>query len=172
MNILKDQLCPICKNKTLELNEDEMDVPHFGATLLFSMKCGNCGFSKSDVESVEQKEPCKYIFYIESKNDLDVRVVKSSNATVKIPQLKMSVTPGPASIGYISNMEGLLNRFNEILEDQRDSAEDNEARKKAKNLLKKIWKVKLGEFKLKIIIEDPSGNSAILSDKAEKSKLK
>ena len=33
--------------------------------------------------------------------------------------------------------------------------------------MKKIWKVKCGEEKLKIIIEDPSGNSGILSDKAK-----
>ena len=48
---------------------------------------------------------------------------------------------------------------------------DEEAKKKAKNLLKKLLNVKWGKESLKIIIEDPTGNSAIISDKAVKSKL-
>ena len=43
---------------------------------------------------------------------------------------------------------------------------------KAKNLLKKIQKISWGQEKAKLIIEDPSGNSAIISEKAVKSKLK
>jgi len=79
--------------------------------------------------------------------------------------------PGTASTGFLSNIEGLLNRFKKIIESERDNAEDQSIRKKAKNLLKKLWKVELGEEKLKIIIEDPSGNSAIVSDRAETKKL-
>jgi len=45
-------------------------------------------------------------------------------------------------------------------------------KRNAKNLLKKLWKVELGDEKLKIVIEDPSGNSAIISDKAVSEKLK
>jgi len=103
---------------------------------------------------------------------LAVRVVKSSEGSVKIPQLKMSVDPGVASEGYVSNVEGLLERFKKILESERDNADDEDVRKKAKNLLKKLWKIELGEEKVKIIIEDPSGNSAIISEKAIVSRLK
>ena len=52
------------------------------------------------------------------------------------------------------------------------NAEDPSDRKKAKNMLKKLQKIMWGQEKQKIIIEDPSGNSAIVSDKAERSKLK
>ena len=84
----------------------------------------------------------------------------------------MSVDPGVASEGYVSNVEGLLERFKKILESERDNADDEDVRKKAKNLLKKLWKIELGEEKVKIIIEDPSGNSAIISEKAIVSRLK
>ena len=84
----------------------------------------------------------------------------------------MSVTPGPASNGYVSNVEGILNRFKKILEDERDLSDDDAARKHAKNLLKKLWKVKTGDMELKIVIEDPSGNSAILSKDVVVEKLK
>ena len=49
--------------------------------------------------------------------------------------------------------------------------DDDTAKKKSKNMIKKINKVIFGREKLKIILEDPSGNSAIISDKAQKSKL-
>ena len=39
-------------------------------------------------------------------------------------------------------------------------------------LLKKLWKIELGEEKVKIVIEDPSGNSGIISEKAVVSRLK
>ncbi len=172
MEELKNQPCPVCKKNTLTLSQDEMDIPNFGKTLLFSMTCNECGYHKADVESIEQKDPSKYTFTVEKKDDMNVRVIKSSNAAVKIPQLRMEVTPGPASEGYISNIEGVLNRFKKIIEDERDLSEEPEVKKHAKNLLKKLWDVSLGDIQLKIIIEDPSGNSAILSNKAIVEKLK
>lgn len=171
MDIIKSQKCPMCHKNTLTLTEDEKEIPYFGKVFIFSMKCENCSYSVSDVESAEQKEPTRYTFETQSEKDMQVRVVKSSTATIKIPQLRMSVRPGPASEGYISNIEGILERFVKILEEERED-EDNAVKKHAKNLLKKIRKVKFGDIKLKIIIEDPSGNSAIISDKVKVEKLK
>ena len=136
------------------------------------MKCEGCGFHKSDVEAEEMKDPCRLTFTIEKEEDMNIRVVKSSEATVKVPQLHMSVTPGPASEGYISNVEGLLSRFEKIIQDERDTSEEEDVKTTAKNLLKKIRKVKWGEMPLKIIIEDPSGNSAIISERTVIEKIK
>jgi len=172
MDKLEKQKCPVCGEEKLTLLEDEMDIPYFGKTYIFSMKCDGCNYSQSDIEAEENKDPCKIEFTVENKKDLSVRIVKSSEGSVKIPQLKMDVTPGVASEGYVSNVEGLLERFKKILESERDNADDEDVRKKAKNLLKKLWKIELGEEKVKIIIEDPSGNSAIISEKAVISKLK
>ena len=152
--------------------EDEMDMPYFGKVYVFSMDCTSCDFYKSDIETEERKDPCELTFTVENEEDLKVRVVKSSEASIKISQLRMSVEPGPNSNGYISNVEGLLNRFKKILEDQRDNADDKTVRKKAKNLLKKIRKVEYGEVPLKIVITDKSGNSAIISEKTKIKKIK
>ena len=168
---LKGEECPVCRKKTLILNEREEEIPYFGKTLLFSMTCAGCRFHKADIESVEKKEPCKYTFEISKEEDMKVRVVKSSEATVKIPHIS-EIIPGPASQGFVTNIEGLLNRVKYQIETLRDTAEDDEDKKKAKNLLKKLLKIVWGQEKQKIIIEDPSGNSAIVSDKAEKSGLK
>lgn len=174
MEELKNQLCSFCKKKTLTLIEQEKEIPHFGKVYLFSMSCSSCKFHKADVEAAESKEPSKYTITIDNKKDMDIKVVKSSEATVKIPNLRLSIEPGPASIGYITNVEGIITRFEDVIKDQRDDdeEEDLKIKKAAKNLLKKLWKVKLGDMPVKLVIEDPSGNSVIISPKAQKESLK
>jgi len=171
MEKLEKQPCPMCRQKTLTLTEDEKEVPYFGKVYLYSMTCSNCKYHKADVEVAEKHEPVKYTFEIDSEEDLKVRVIKSSEATIKIPHVT-TIEPGPASNGYISNIEGILKRVKHSIEIAKEAEEDPAVKKKAKNLLKKLTKVMWGQEKLKIIIEDPSGNSAIISDKAVKSKLK
>ncbi len=168
---LSGEICPLCRQKSLVLSEEEKEVLYFGRVYLFSMSCSNCKYHKADVECVEKHESSKYTFDITSEEDMKVRVVKSSEATVKIPHIT-TVTPGPASNGYITNIEGVLSRVKKEVEGLRDSAEEQEDREKAKNLLKKITKIMWGRQNQKIIIEDPSGNSAIISDKAVKAQLK
>jgi zinc finger protein len=71
----------------------------------------------------------------------------------------------------VSNVEGILQRMKEQIEKLRDEEEDEEIQKKAKNMLKKLGRVMWGQESLKMTIEDPTGNSAIISDKAVKGKL-
>lgn len=166
---LTKQPCPICRKKGLSLKEEEVEVPYFGKVFVFSMNCSECGYNKSDIEPVERREPCKYTLEISSEDDLNVKIVKSGEATIKIPHV-ITIEAGPASNGYITNVEGLLERVKKAIESSVDE-EDEAAKKKAKNLIKKINKVIFGREKLKIIIEDPSGNSAIISEKAVKGKI-
>ncbi|MBU0628403.1 MAG: ZPR1 zinc finger domain-containing protein [Nanoarchaeota archaeon] len=170
--IMPGQPCPMCLQKTLTLMEAEREVPYFGKVYLFSMGCSNpeCNYHKADVECTEQHEPSKYTFEITKEEDMKVRIVKSSEAVIKVPHIT-TITPGPASNGYVTNIEGILNRIKKQIEVTRDNAEGNEDRKKAKNLLKKLMNIMWGRQPQKIIIEDPSGNSAIISDKAQKTKL-
>jgi len=166
---LSGETCPVCAKKSLTMTEAETEVPYFGKLFLFSMNCAGCGFHKADVEAAEQKEPVKWTFEVGSKEDLAVRIIKSGEATLKIPHVG-SIEPGPASEGYVTNVEGIIERIKQQVEHLRDTAEEDEDRTKAKNLLKKIMRILWGEEKIKIVIEDPSGNSAIISDKAIKGK--
>ncbi len=171
MEKLENQPCPICGKPECTLMEDEQDVPYFGKVYLMSMECNACGFKKSDIEAAERHEPSKWSFTLEDDEGLNVRIVKSSEATVKVPYVA-EITPGPESQGYITNVEGLLLKLKQRIESTIEGEEDKEIKKKGWKLLKKLSRALVGREKLKIIIEDPSGNSAILSDKAEKSKLK
>ncbi len=163
-DVLKEQDCPICHQKTLELMEGEIDIPFFGKTLIFSMNCSSCGFHKADVESEDERPPCKCSIEVSGEEDMKIRVVRSSQATIKIPHV-VTVEPGPGSNGYVTNIEGIIERVKHEIQTAANGEEDEEVKKKARNLIKKLNRVEWGSEKLKIIIEDPSGNSAIISDK-------
>ena len=165
------EVCPVCQKKTLMLMEREDEIPYFGKCFIFAMNCSSCKFHKADIEGAEQREPVKVSIEVSGEKDAAIRVVKSSQAVVKIPRI-MTIEPGVAGNGYVTNIEGLLNRVKNILESAKAEAEDPAAQKKAKNMIKKITRTLWGSEKLKIIIEDPSGNSAIISDKAVDEKLK
>ena len=167
---IENQPCPMCRKNTLDLIESEMEVPFFGQVYVFSMVCSNCKYKKSDIEAAEQKEPSKYVLDVDSEKDLNARFIKSSHATIKIPRI-ITITPGPASEGYISNIEGLLKKIKGVIEQKKESLEEKEERLKAIKLIKKINKILFGQEKIRITIEDPSGNSAIISEKSIKSKL-
>ena len=171
MEKLEKQPCPVCGKNTLTLIESEDNIAYFGKVYLFSMDCSNCKYKKADIEAAEQKEPSKYTIEINSEKDMSIKIVKSSEATVKIPHI-ITITPGPTSQGYITNVEGLLNRVKDAVQSAMDAEEDKDDVKKARKLIKKVNRVIWGSEKLKIILEDPSGNSAIISDKAVKTKLK
>ncbi len=169
--ILSGQKCPICFKDTLTLMEHDREVPSFGCVSVFSMDCESCHYHKADVECLEQHEGAKYTITVSSEDDLKVRVVKSGTATVKIPRI-MNIEPGLASNGYITNIEGVLNRVKNMLEHARDQEDDATKRKKVKNMLKKVQEALWSHDALDVIIEDPAGNSAILSDKARKETFK
>ena len=159
----------MCHTKNLTLSETTSEAPYFGKLFLFGMHCSNCGYHKSDVEAAEKKEPAKYTFEAAGKDDLNVRVIRSSEGTIKIPHVG-TLEPGVNAEGFVTNVEGLIMRFKKQIETLRDTAEEDDDRKAAKNLLKKLQNVLWGSEKLKIIIEDPTGNSAIISERAVRSK--
>ena len=168
---LTGQQCAFCGENKLTLREDEVEIPFFGRVFVLSMDCTGCGYRKADVEPAEQKEPCRYTLEVTSDADLNIKIIKSAEATVKIPRV-ITIESGPASEGYITNVEGLLEKVKAMIQSAADAEEDDHAAKtKAKNLIKKLNKALVGREPLKIIIEDHSGHSAIISDKAQKGKL-
>ena len=171
--VLKGESFPSCGKKTLTMMEADQELPYFVKTFIFSMDCENedCGYHMADVELEKNDGPAKMELEITSEEDMKIRVVKSGAAIIKLPRI-MSIEPGPASNGYVTNIEGILNRVKVMLEKQRDESDDKSDRKKAKNMLKKVQNIMWGSDSIKLTIEDPTGNSAIISDKTKTTKLK
>ena len=159
--------CPACgvEGKTKSIMK-ELEIPHFGKVLETSIQCPECGFKHSDIIALEQREPAKYVLKI-NKNTLTVRVVRSQSATVSIPEIGVKVEPGPKSEGYVTNVEGILNRFEDAVKKALNLFEDEESQINGKNVLAKIEELKNGDGTATLIIQDPFGQSNIVSDKAE-----
>ncbi|MBI3051359.1 ZPR1 zinc finger domain-containing protein [Candidatus Woesearchaeota archaeon] len=166
MDEIDDEPCPVCREKKLILTEREEDIPYFGRVYLFSMTCASCKFHKADVECIDEKDPVKYTIDVSGEEDMKIRVVRSSQATIRIPHIT-TVEPGIASQGFITNVEGIINRVKGQLEGIKQDDDDPDAYSKARNLLKKLNRVVWGQERMRLIIEDPSGNSAIISDRAK-----
>jgi zinc finger protein len=94
-------------------------------------------------------------------------MIRSSSGTVKIPELGLAMEPGPASQGFITNVEGILMRFEDIVKTARRwNQEDAEKVVICDRILEKLKLAMEGEEELTVVIEDPFGNSMIVSDDA------
>jgi zinc finger protein len=113
-------------------------------------------------------EPVRYVYRTATQEDLAVRVMRSMSATIEIPELGVRIDPGPTCQGFVSNIEGVLDRIVQAIGSAIVDG-DAEERENARLLLEKIAKVKCGDFSVTFILEDPTGNSTIVSDRAEKS---
>jgi len=145
-------------------------IPYFGEIMESVLICERCNYRSTDIICLEQKEPSRYI--IEAGEDtLNARVVKSQSATIRIPELGLKVEPGPRSAGYISNIEGVVERFEAALKTALNLFEDDESKEKASKILEMLHEVREGVRKVTVIIEDPFGQSFVGHPRALKEKL-
>jgi zinc finger protein len=163
--------CPVCrcKNSMVVITKAE-NIPYFGEIMESTARCHNCGYKHSDIMCLEQKEPVKYSLKVDESN-LNARVIRSQSATISIPELGLKVEPGPRSQGYVSNIEGVLNRFHDAVKTAMNLVDDEQSKKNALNLLEEIEKIKTGEITVTVVIEDPFGHSMIIHEDASKREL-
>jgi zinc finger protein len=159
--------CPTC-NTEIEYLYTSENIPYFSDILIISAICPSCGYKFVDTQMLKHCEPVRYVYLTTTQEDLAVRVVRSTCASIKIPELGVQIDPGPACQGFVSNVEGVLDRIVQAVESAVIDG-DAEERENARLLLEKIARVKCGELPVTIILEDPTGNSAIVSDSAERS---
>ncbi len=156
--------CPACNVDGIAKSiMKEIEIPHFGKVLETTIQCEKCGFKHSDVIALEHNDPAKYTLKI-SKETLSVRVVRSQSATVTIPEIGVKVEPGPKSEGYVTNVEGILTRFEGAVKKALQLFEDEQTQTNAKKTLSEIHELINGNTTATLIIDDPFGQSNIVSD--------
>jgi zinc finger protein len=155
--------CPCCSTETEYLYKTE-NIPYFSDILIISAVCPACGYKFVDTQLLKHGEPARYTVAVESETDLAVRVVRSMSASIEIPELGVRIDPGPQCQGFISNVEGVLDRIEEVVKGALRWGNELE-KENAAALLADIAKVKIGAFPVTLILEDPNGNSGIIADK-------
>lgn len=165
-----EQPCPICfSEKGLTMIAHSSDIPYFGEHTQLTILCPSCGWRHTDFIPAEGKKPGAWSLDIDDVNMLTVRIIRSSSCTVKINDLGLEVEPGGATTGYVSNIEGVLNRFEDAIQlmyRQSKSDDDTDTIEKCEKLLEKIELVKNGKLSVNITLLDPMGRSQILHEKA------
>ena len=112
-------------------------------------------------------DPARWEIRVESVDDLSIRVVRGSSGSIEIPDLGVRIDPGPACEAFVSNVEGILLRVIQVVEQMLPGLEGSES-ESAVTLLNRIGEIRVGKLPVTLIIEDPCGNSAIVSEKAMK----
>ncbi|WP_409201058.1 ZPR1 zinc finger domain-containing protein [Methanobrevibacter sp. DSM 116169] len=155
-------VCPACHEKGAKSVMKEIEIPHFGKVLETTILCDKCNYKHNDVIALEHNDPAKYELDITNET-ISSRVVRSQSATVSIPELGLKVEPGPKSEGYVSNVEGVITRFEDAVKRALKLFCDGESLENAEKILIKLEELKEGKIKAKLIIEDPFGQSNIVS---------
>ncbi|EKF84677.1 ZPR1 zinc finger domain-containing protein [Methanobacterium formicicum] len=163
--------CPICNaHQSMEVTTKTEKIPYFGEIMESTLLCSECGYKHSDTICIDQKDPVKYTLIV-GKDNLNARVVKSQSTTITIPEIGLKVEPGPQSQGYVSNVEGVLNRFEKAVKTALSWAEEDHAKKNAVQILEDIERVKNGQKEVTLVLEDPFGHSIVMDEMAVKSEL-
>ncbi|WP_455285743.1 ZPR1 zinc finger domain-containing protein [[Eubacterium] cellulosolvens] len=167
---LPEANCPSCNGAGLDVVEVEYNVESFGPVLMSVTKCISCGFRHSDVFSLSTHEPTATSVRIISREDLKIRVVRGNTATILVPELGVTIQPGLNNEGFISNIEGVLARIEDVLRFLARSVKGR-GRQRAGQVLAKIARARKGRAKFSVILKDPFGNSTIISEKAKKRRM-
>jgi zinc finger protein len=164
--------CPACQNLGMEYNTETIDLPYLGESLETMLRCRECGFRHTDFILTDTKDPLRHSLVVNEEDDIMIRVVRSSSGTVRIPEFGIEIEPGVASDAYITNVEGVIVRIEKVLFQLLQDVETEEEATKIQDLVEVFARVRGGSADpITLIIEDPFGNSAILSEKVLVEKL-
>ena len=158
--------CPSC-NTEIEYLYTTENIPYFSDILIISAICPTCGYKFVDTQLLKHGEPARYMVPVTTTDDMSIRVIRSMGATIEIPEIGVHISPGPQCQGFVSNVEGVLDRIEQVVMGAFQWGTDEE-RENATKLLADIARIKCGTFPVTLILEDPDGNSGIVSDRAVK----
>ena len=170
MESIIEQSCPMCyTNGTVRMIVNVHEIPYFGEHTELSLSCNDCGWKKTDFLSGDDNTPSKWELGI-NRETITARVVRSSSCTVRVEELDLEVEPGIAADGYVSNVEGVLNRFIsaiEMLQRQASQDDDESCYADCQVYIDALNAAISGEdSELTLVLLDPLGNSKILHEEA------
>ncbi len=180
-----DLPCPSCdENGTLKMLSLSSEIPYFGEHTQITISCKKCGMRQTDFIPADERGALSYRLSIEKLEHLNARVVRGPSGTLRIPELDLEASPGNQATGYVTNIEGAITRFIDIVRmmmrqlasdiDSDDNVEDADIRLELLMQLEiALIALKNGELfgELSLEILDPKGHSIIAHEDAVKREL-
>jgi zinc finger protein len=139
-----------------------LDVPYFGEIFETIFLCASCGFRHTDTLIPRISEPVEFVVHVEREADLSIRAVKSSSATVAVPELGLLWEPGPASIAQVTNVEGLLRHFDDAVARAIALFGTDDVRRKGERIRAALDDIIESRRSSDLVLKDPYGNSALI----------
>lgn len=165
--------CPICKVEGKVAMMTHVDeIPYFGEHTQVTVLCNACGWRQTDFIPAEGKKPGASTLVISKPEHMRARVIRSSSCTVRVVELDLEVNPGSASTGYVSNVEGVIDRFMDviIMVTRQAYVEDSEMSdiKRLQEMHTTLLELKEDPIPNPVTLEllDPNGHSQIIHEDA------
>ena len=154
--------CPNC-SRDCETNMKMVAVPFFKEVLLMATNCQVCGYRTNEVRPTKgiSDKGVRYELNITSTADLTRDILKTHDATISIDELELSM--GATTLGgKFTTVEGIISNVRDQIMSLcpfTDSSTGDAT--KLQELARLLEKIKNGEMFVKLILDDPSGNSYI-----------
>ena len=163
-----DAPCPQClKEDALTMLSMSSEIPYFGEHTQITVICESCGWKHTDFIPSDGEKPGYSSLVVDNLEKCSARVVRSSSGTIRIPQLELEVSPGGSSSGFVSNVEGVIKRFEDAVGSiLRGNADDEKILQASLELLESLRKMKSGSSHFLIELLDPRGRSQIIHNDA------
>ncbi len=166
-----DVSCIICGfDEGLKMLAHTEEIAYFGEHTQVTLTCPGCGWRQTDFIPAEAREGSCQTYHIDSAEDLQVRIIRGSACTVRLIELDLEVRPGSHSTGYVSNIEGVLNRFQDVIDmvDRQAVVEGNEeAISELSKLTEAMLEIREGKRGATLEFLDPHGHSMIMTDNVD-----
>ncbi|MHA1725526.1 MAG: ZPR1 zinc finger domain-containing protein [Promethearchaeota archaeon] len=168
MNVSSDEnfsfRCPVCDEGILEISHHVHDLLDGDKMLIIKFECKQCNFHKNDIIPLTTNiEPGIMTLRISCPEDLKSKIYRAPTGKLEIPELELLVEPGPKSSFYITNVEGILERFKEAVSIfLKEISVDDPKREKIVKILEALDKALEGNLNFTVILTDFEGGSYIL----------
>jgi zinc finger protein len=149
----------------------DLDLPYFGGALQTTLLCPACGYRHGDLLLTRRGEPVRFTLRAVRPEHRSARVARSSSGTVRIPELGASLEPGPRADAFVSNVEGVLRKFLDVVQGQEAVADTARDRKRLRGVHARIQRLIDGVEPFTFILEDPTGNSLLVHEDAVRETL-
>ena len=163
-----DAPCPQClKDDALTMLAMSSEIPYFGEHTQITVICESCGWKHTDFIPSDGEKPGYSSLVVDNSEKCSARVIRSSSGTIRIPELQLEVSPGGSSSGFVSNVEGVIKRFEDAVGSiLRGNADDEKIVQASLELLESLRKMKSGSSHFLIELLDPRGRSQIIHNDA------
>ena len=154
--------CPVCSSTNTKVTQKIMDIPHFPQLWLFNMVCSDCHFKHNDFINLSFKDPIRYIYHAENKDDYTTKIIRAANGTIIFPQIGAMIEPGPNAEGFVNNIEGILRDIRGKTLFLLGDADSDEEKEKIREYVELLDSYIEDNLPIDIVVEDPFGNSSII----------